>query len=137
MRFSLRRLSVAPFQTATALAAVKIGIPEAITPAGVINAAIPTIARGWSIGYALAGVLILVGLTTGRRAVEVLGLIMLACGVVVQAVAVWVVAPDVVGWLLIVTSRLFFAGAALSRAHTIAWGRDVVQIDLTDATVQR
>lgn len=126
----LRRLAVAPFEVAVAFAAVIVGVRGLADPAwtGIVAAVVPGLATGWSIGYALAGVLIVVGLASGRRSVEVVGLTMLAAGVVVQVVAAVIVAGWAVG-VIGTLSRTGFAIAALVRVHTIVAGHEIVSVD--------
>lgn len=125
----LRRLTVAPFEAAAALAAIIIGTLGVLEPAatGSVEAVVPTLARSWSAGYAVAGILVLVGLTSGRRAVEVVGLMMLAAGVTVQSItAGMILGPQAV---LALPPRIGFAVAALVRVWVIVAGREIVTVD--------
>ena len=125
----LARLAVAPFEVAAAAAAILVGVAGLLGDGGgVVGVAAPSLALAWSAGYALAGILVMVGLGSGRRAVEVVGLTMLSCGVAAQLVAACILLGVLDGTLALLP-RCAFGAAALVRVHTIVAGHEIVSVD--------
>jgi hypothetical protein len=131
----LRRLSFSPFETSAGVAAFVVGIGGFFSlPVSVVQEAVPDLARLWSLGYACGGVLIVWGLGTGRRMVEVVGLLFLGAGATISGISVAVLAESFTE-APIVISRLVFAIASMVRIQTIVKGEDIIHVPLSSVKI--
>ncbi len=130
------RLAVVPFETAIAFSAFFVGLSGVYgIPVSAVQTAVPDLALAWSLGYAVGGVLIIGGLVSGLRIVEVAGLVLLSACVTIASLSLAIIVASVAE-APVVLSRLFVALAALVRVYDMVRGKEAVHVSVNGEVVE-